>query len=360
MLQAVTLVLALAAPPLAAAPENAQDSLSIKAELKDVPAQGKEGPALVCEGTANVPNGIGLVAQLYYGTKAIDGKELFSDTAIVMNGKFSQVFPVFPQRNFPGRYVARLIYDPVLQGLNAPNFPRTVVEIPLQIGGPADVDREGQAVRDQLVGEIRALLAIGDQIKAKFDEFRGKPQEDREAVQKEWQDKTLEIRKRVDPRNHREYFILRLDLLADSGMEDLTGIVLSCGRCFVLDQRDKAVEGLTRLRQSCEYWIGEIQHPKLQDVGRMTESLEECRSIARKVLEKPDEPVLPARRRFLELMGILDKSVAADYHEAILGISDRAVAFFSAASDKSPDARKLHAELDGLLERFAATLRKRS
>lgn len=357
MLQAVTLFLSLsAAPALAQAPGDPQDRLALAGELKDVPAQGATGPTLLCEGTTNLPNGVSLVANLYYG-KPVEGRELFRGNATIKGGRFSHSFPVFSTRNFPGPYVARLVYDPVLQGLEAPNYPRTTVDLSLKIGGPQDIDREGQSVRNQLVAEIRALLAIADEMKAKVVEMKGKPQADREAAFTGWHEKSLEISARMDPRKHPEFFILNLDLVAHTAMEDLSATLISAARCFVRDQPDVMAEGLTRLRQSCEYWIGEVGRAKVQDVAKLAESVEECRSIARKLLESPDDPVLPARRRFLELIGTLDKSAPVVYHDIILTITDRAASFFTAAADKSPDAKALHAELDSLLNRFAGTLR---
>lgn len=353
MLQAVTLFLSLATGALQVAPEQ---PLTIRGELKEVPAQGTSGPSLLCEGTANLPNGVNLVAHLYYG-KPVEGRELFRDSAIVKGGKFSQEFPVFSKKNFPGPYVARLVYDQVLQDLSAPNYPRTVVEFTLQIGGPADIDREGQAVRDQVIGEIRALQAIGDEVRAKLDEMKDKPEADRQAVYNAWHERSLEIRKHVDARKHPEYFILKLDLLADTGMEDLTTILMSSARCFVLNQRDNMVEGLTRLRQSCEYWIGEVGRARVQDFGKLVETLEECRTIARTLAEKPDGPIAPARRRFLELIAGVDRSVPPDFHETVLSITDRGTSFFNAVADKSSDVKTIHAELDRLLNRLAGSLR---
>jgi len=346
MLQVVTLLLTLAA---------AQDPLVLKGELKEVPPQGKDGPSFLCEGITNLPNGADLVTHLYYG-RVDPGRELFKDTVIVKGGKFSQDFPIFAKRNFPGTYTVRIIYDPVLQGLGAADFPRTKVDILLQVGGVTDFDRESKAVRDELIGEIRGLVTLADQIKLKLEEMKEKPKEEREIPFKAWSEQTLELRKRLDPRKHPEYYILRLDLLANSGFEDLVGILMASARCFVLNQRENTLEGLTRLRQQCEYLIGEIGTPRLTDPSKMAASVEECRAIARKLLESPDAPVLPARRRFLELTAILDKSIPADFHDVVLGITSRAAAFFNAVSDKSPDVKKLHADLDGLLERFAGTL----
>ena len=356
MLQVVTLLLVLAAAPsFAKASEGEQESLVLKGELKEVPSQGKDSPSFLFEGTTNLPNGANVVTLLYYG-RVETGRELFKDSGIVKGGKFSQEFPIFAKRNFPGTYTVRLIYDPVLQNLGAADLPRTKVDVSLQVGGATDIERESKAVRDELIGEIRGLEAMADQIKLKLEEMKEKSKDEREAPYKAWYEQTLELRKRLDPRKHPEHYILRLDLLANSGFEELVGILMASARCFVLSQRENTLEGLTRLRQQCEYLIGEIGTPRLTDPSKMAASVEECRAIARKLLNSPDAPVLPARRKFLELIAILDKSIPADFHEVTLGITSRATAFFNAVSDKSPDTKKLHADLDGLLERFAGSL----
>jgi hypothetical protein len=232
-----------------------------------------------------------------------------------------------------------------------------VFDFTLQIGTAVDVDAEGKAVRGQLIAEIRALIAVADQMKAKLEVLREKPQAEREAPAKAWQQEVLEIRKRANPRSHPEYFILNLDFIADSGFEDLTNILNSCGRCFVLNKREEMIEGHTRLRQTGEYWIGEIANPRLTDYGQIASQVDECRKILRKLLDNPDEPLKPLRSRYLEITALLDKSVPPDFHDVILGATSRGAAFFAAVADKSPDVKQLHADLDGLLERFAGTLR---
>lgn len=346
MLHVVTLLLALAA----------QDSLTIKGSLKEVPAEGKEGPALLCEGTANLPNGSVLTATLYYD-KFAEGKELFRDFATVKDGAFVQDYPVFAKKNFPGNYVARFIYDPELQNLGGANFPRSFVDISLRIGGPEDVARESKAVREQLAGEIRAMTAIGQEVKLKLDELKDKPASAWDALISAWRDDAIRIQKRADPRKTREYVVLRLSFIADNGLEDLTSTLLSAAHCGAAGQRGLCLEGLTRLNQTAEKWISDISSPRLTDFAQMAALVDEGRALLRKVAETPDKPVLPSRRKFLEMTELLDKSVPETFHDVILGISDRASTFFAAASDKSPDLKTAHQDLDGLLRRFADTLR---
>jgi len=347
MLHVGTLLLALAA---------AQDSLTVKASLRELPAEGKSGPALFCEGTANLPNGSVLAAYLYYD-KVIEGKELFRDFSTVKSGAFTQDYPVYSKKNFPGKYIARFLYDPALQNLGAPDFPRTVVDVVLQIGGPEDVARETKAVQQQLAGELRAMIALGEQVKAKLDDLKGKPASAWDPLIAAWRDETNRIQKRADPRRVREYMILKLDVIADNGLEDLSGMLLGSARCAAGGQHGGCLEGLTRLNQTAAKWIGDIASPRLTDFGQMAALLDEGRALIQKVTDHPDQPVLPARRKFLEMTELLDKSVPEAFHEAVLGIGSRAAAFFIAASDKTADVKTLHDDLDGLLQRFATTLR---
>lgn len=353
MLQVASLLLlALAAGPA----EGKQDTLALTAELKDVPAQGKDGPRFQLEGTTNLGNGAVLVAYLYY-EKIDTGREIYKDTPLVKNGKFSQDFPVFRTRTFPGTYFARVIYEPNLQNLGGADFPRGVFDFKLQIGDGKDVDREGKGVRDLLVAEIRALLAVADEMKAKFDEMKSKTPADRDEQLRVWRERASQIRERANPRKNPELYLLRLDVIADAGFEDQINLLMACGRAFVLQQRESMNEGFTRLKQACDVYIGDIAYPRLTDFTQMAGSVDECRALLRKLIDNPDQPVLPVRRRFIELTALLDKSVPVDYREVILGAISRGAALFNAVSDKTPDARQLHADLDGLLERFAATLR---
>jgi hypothetical protein len=346
MLYVVTLLLALAA----------QDPLTIKGSLKEVPAEGKAGPALLCEGTANLPNGSVLSAYLYY-EKAVEGRELHRDFAIVKAGAFTQEYAIYAKKNFPGKYIARYVYDPDLQNLGASEFPRTTVDFLLQVGSPEDVDRESKAFRAQLAGEIRAMMALGQEVKLKLDELKDKPASAWDALLAGWRDESTRIQKRVDPRKRREYFILRLASIADNGFEELAATLLSAARCGAAGQPGLCHEGLTRLNQTAEKWISDISSPRLTDFAQMAALVDECRALLRKVAESPDQPLLPSRRKFLEMTELLDKSVPGDFHEGVLGISDRASTFFGAAADKSPDLQKAHQDLDGFLQRFANTLR---
>jgi hypothetical protein len=344
---AILLLLSLSAP---------QDVPTVKAELKDIPAKGAEAPLILCEGSTSLSDGAVLGTYLYYG-RIIEGKELFRDFATVKAGKFTQDFPIFPKRNLPGKYTVRLTYNPGLQVNGVADFAPTRVDVELQIGNADDYEREAKVVRDQLVAEIRGLAALGDQVKAKIKELQGKPADAWAPLIAGWHAQTIEIQRRTLPRSVPEYKVLNLDLIADTGMENLCSIFLSAARCAAGGQPGPAVEGLTRLRQTAEYWTGEIASPKLTDPLQMVALIENARKLLREALANPDAPVLPARRKFVEMNALLDKSVPEDFHPSVLEIGSRSVAYFNALADKQAGAKELHAELDKALERISAALR---
>lgn len=347
MLHVVPLLLALAA---------AQDTLTIQGSLKELPAEGKDGPAIACEGTANLPNGCVLSATLYYG-EAIPGRELAREFVTVKNGAFSHSYSVYPKRNFPGNYTLRVLYEPDLQSVGAPDFPRTWSNFRLRIGDAKDVDRETQAVREQLAAELRGMLAMGEQVRAKLDELQEKPASEWEPLIRGWRDETNKVIRRSGSRRVREYFILDLDLIADQGPEALSSLILLAARNASRGHRDACLDALRQLRQNVDKWVAELSVVRVTDVDRQVAMVQEVRTLLRAMIEDPDQRVLPVRRKFLETMDLLDKSVAETLHGDILDATSRAAALFEAVSDKTPEAKKLHAELDGLLQRFADSLR---
>jgi hypothetical protein len=327
----------------------------LKAELKEVPAEGKTPPLILCEGSAGLPNGVTLNTYLYYGRS--DGKTIFKDTATVSDGKFVQDFPVFPKRILPGKYIARIVFNPALQNQAIPGAKETTLDITLQIGTTEDFEREAKLIRGQLSGEIQALVALGEEVKAKIEELKGKPAGAWADSLKEWTRKAVVVQGRAHPTKVPEYGILSLDLIADSGLENLSGILNSAARYAAAGKAGDALEGLTRLRQTGEYWIGEINSPKLTDPRDYLKVIESARKLIQETLSNPDAPALPARRKFVEMNALLQKSLPEEFQPAVLEIGTRSVAFFNAVSDKDAQMKDLHGELDKLLDRLAAPFR---
>ncbi|HVE38767.1 MAG TPA: hypothetical protein VNM14_02695 [Planctomycetota bacterium] len=341
-----------AAPGAAQAPE-------IKGELRDVPPQGKAAPSFLCEGTTNLPDGALLNAYLYYG-QVNQGREIAKDTTTIKGGKFTQDFEPFPKskKNLAGKYIARFRFDPNFQA-QAMAFATINVDIVLQHGTPQDVERETKAIRDQLVGEIRAYAAMGDEVKAKIQELKDKPADAWQALFKSWVEKSSDIQRRNYPLKVPEYRVLNLDQVADGGLENLGGILISAAKHATLGEAETAREGLTRLRQTIDYLVDEIASPKLTEPGQILALIESARKLVKDALARPDDPVLPARRKFVEMNALLQKSLPEDVQANVLEIGTRAVSFFTALADKQANAKELHKELDETFDRLLAALRNR-
>src|SRR3989442_13268566 len=101
LMAALSILCACAAPQGTAA-----ETAVIKGELKDVPAQGKTGPLILCEGATNLPDGALINVYLYYD-HVREGREIGKDTTPVKGGKFSHDLQPFLKKNLAGKYIAR-------------------------------------------------------------------------------------------------------------------------------------------------------------------------------------------------------------------------------------------------------------
>jgi len=329
-----------------------------KAELKDMAPQGKSGPSVLCEGTTNLPDGALIDASLYYD-HVNEGKAIAKEVATVKGGKFTMDFQPFPRssKNLAGKYVAVLRFSTALQNRAFAGFTDARSRIEAQFGTVQQFETEAAGVRAKLAAEVQAMSALGDQVRAKIQELKGKPAEDWKPFLKEWGEKAVQIQVRADPLKVPEYNVLGLDLIATSGLERLTGILNSAARYAAAGKSDDALEGLTRLRQTGEYWVGEIASPRVTNPRDIVKLIESARKLLADALAAADANPLPARRKFLEINSILQKSLPEDFQPLILEAGTQAADFFRALSDKEPNVRELHAKLDQTLERMAAPLK---
>jgi len=231
MLHIAFLTASLVATLACQAAQGAAQAPEIKGELRDVPPQGNASPSFLCEGTTNLPDGALLNAYLYYD-RVNEGREIAKDTTTVKGGKFTQDFTPFPKskKNLAGRYVARFRFSLAFQGQAFPGLADTKVDIVLQHGTPQDVERETKEIRDRLAGEIRAYAAMGDEVKTKITELKDKPADAWQAPYKSWVEKSADIQKRNYPLKVPEYRVLNLDQIADGGLENLGGILISASK----------------------------------------------------------------------------------------------------------------------------------
>jgi hypothetical protein len=328
-----------------------------KAELKDVPAQGKTGPMVFCEGTTNLPDGALIDAHLYYD-HIYEGRAIAKEVVTVKGGKFSMDFMPFPKskKNMAGKYVVDLRFTKALQNQAFAGVADGRGRGEARIGTEDQARAEAAAIRAQLAGEVQAVVALGDQVKAKIQELKGKPADDWKPLLKEWVAKSNEIQVRADPTKVREYAVLHLDGIATSGLEGLAGTLNASAKCASAGLLEEAREGLTRLRQTGEYWIDDISAPRLTSPQELLKHIESARKLLKDALANPDGNPLPARRKFLEMNALLQKSLPEDYQPIVLEIGTLAADFFTALADKEPSARELHGKLDKSLEKIAVPL----
>ena len=151
--------------------------------------------------------------------------------------------------------------------------------------------------------------------------------------------------------------MLGLDAVADPGIENLCAIFMSAARAASLGQAESAIEGLTRLQQTIVYWVSEIAAPRLTDPAQILALIEKVRALLRDALKTPDTPVLPLRRKFMEMNSLLDKSIPPDFHVAVLDLESRSVGYFNALADKLEGTQDLQQGMDRALEKLADALR---
>ena len=328
-----------------------------KAELQDVAPQGKTGPSVSCEGTTNLPDGALIDASLYFD-HIYEGRAVAKSVATAKGGKFTMDFRPFPnsKKNMAGKYIAVFRFNQALQNQAFGGFADGTGKTETQFGTPQEFEAEAAAVRAKLAGEIQALVAIGDQVRAKMKELKGKPAEEWKPLVDAWVKESVQSQVRADPARVREYYVLRLDGIATSGMEGLAGTLAASARCAAGGRFEEAHEGLTRLRQTGEYWTSEISSPKLTDPRDVFKLIESARKLLSETLANTDAPPLPARRKFVEMNALLQKSLPEDFQPLILEVGTLAADFFRALSDKEPNLRELHAKLDKALEKLVAAL----
>jgi len=328
----------------------------LKAEVKDVAAEGDGRPSILCEGTTNLPNGARVELYLFYG-RLDDGPVIARNSFTVQDGKFSHPVHPYKKKNLPGKYGLRLVYNPDLQDQRIAGFKNGVFDLPFRFGTDADFEREAKVFRSQLAAELQAMVDLGEELKTQIDKLQGKPASDWAPLQKKWMEQTHDIMKRADPHANQEYNALNIDHPATTGLENLAGILNSAARYAAGGRGKEALEGITVLRQTAQYLIGEMNAPKLTSGGQVVDLVDAAKKLLREVVAKPDQPVLPARRKFLEMNTLLQKSMPEEVQPTILEIGKASAAFFNAVADKEPGVKELHAELEKLLENIAAPLR---
>lgn len=336
----------------------ASEAPVLKGSLKDLPPEGKMGPAFQIDATTNLPDGALVDVHLFYD-QIDDGRHVATTVATVKGGRLREDLVAFPgsKKNLAGKYIARMRYTGALQNLNIAGFSDGRSETQLQVGTDADFQAESKAFRALLSAELQAMIALADQVKAALEGKKLKTPDEWTPLLKEWGSKAVDIQARANPQRIKEFKVLGLDLIADSGLENLTGILVSAARHAAGGVPADALEGLTRLRQTAEYLLGEVNSARLTTPAQILRTIESARGILKDSVSQPDVSVLFMRRRFVESNALLQKSLPGELQPMVLEIGAGAAAFFNALADKDPQAKDLYAEVDKILQKLAATLR---
>jgi len=258
----------------------------------------RDEPRIVCEGTADLPEGSRLELKIYYGAYE-PGRDLQYRSALVRGGAFAQEFFIFPGTNLPGRYTLRTTFP---SGASR-NFP-------FRIGAPVDGERGRAKVLEGLARDIRAIVALADD--ASPDRF-----------QKAW---SLAEKAARSP----ECKALRLEDVAGEGMTDLCRRLKSVAAARSAFDR-KAQRLLDRL--ASEQIGGDA-------LGGLAEEL------------RGTLGAVSGRKDFTAALLRLQVKAPARHHAALVELASTAVTLFDESCPKEEKERKLRQEVEPLILRL--------
>lgn len=336
-----------------------QDEYTITAAFREAPdAGGGKRPALVCEGTTNLPNRARLDLVFFFDDPKLR-VEMGRDAIEVREGRFScEVGLYTPPRNLAGLHSARVVFDPHLQRPGLQQARRIQVEARLQAGSPDDAENDRRTWGRKLVGEIEAMTSPAEaEAQARYIRDKAAGKHDR----KEWDRFIGEAEERTHEILHRvvrvpEYKALRFGDGADVGLEELRDLTLhyirSCLRVLnnPNDLHGPAVlrEAWNLLKRSKQKKIHSVFPPQ-GDAKLLTGLGEEALKVLKDSMEADEKGRARAWSKFRETIVTLDSRAPGTFHEAIIGLAAEAAPFFEALGADREKARPL---LEALERRF--------
>ncbi len=338
----------------------APDAYTIEAAARDLPAEGGNPPAILVEGTSNLPEGTRIdVDASFFFKKA---ERLISRNTHVSKGRFLFRLPIFAERNLAGRYVINVRFYPDLQ-LN-PEIRRTLgadcklinKKFMFEIGDEKVAKEDQRRVYGRLADEFRALAAIAEEINArsnnpprgtdgKFDNGAWKK------LTGEWNLRA----KNIMNRNIRvtEYRAFGLhDFVLDT-TECLCGSIhqLALFTEYALlkpeDLHGAALFQQVRLR------FNQTIQESLESVNLSTPTREEMLSMVEDIRQGlhaapglSGGPLKEARDRFRKAVLRLDASVPPLLHEPVARLAGDSASFFEAVEGKTKEVAPMLDRLD--------------
>ncbi len=327
-------ILACSAPQAAPAP-----GFKIAATLAEAP-----GPQLVCEGTAEVPDGIVLNLELF-----IDGRgdALARQVVRVKDGKFRMPFDVFrgAERNLPGHYRVRISYHAAFQPKPLPDVDAFHVFVPLKIGTADEIVAAQRTVRERLLRDLKEFAVIADDVQAAFEAAKGKidPADWRTRTEG-WKARCLAIEKRAakDP----DYAALNYSHLTQSGTETLRNMLRQIVEVGGAGRAADLQVGRQRLDAMLRAMILETAPAGSTAAERRT-LVGQARGALVSALDTQGGAALAAcRRGFSEALLKLNLKAPPEARDALLEISGLGSAYFDVVEASRERAQKLQPDLD--------------
>ncbi len=333
MANASLLLLCLLAPQAAPAP-----GFKLAGTLAEAP-----GPRLVCEGTAEVPDGIVLNLELF-----IDGRAeaLANQLVRVKDGKFAVPFDAFKgaERNLPGNYRTRISYHPAFQPKPLPDVDAFQIFIPLKIGTSDEIIAAQRSVRERLIRDLREFSAIADDVHAAFEACKGQiDPADWTKRTEAWKTRCLAIEKRTsrDP----DYAALNYGTITMSGTENLRNTlrqiveVAGAGRAADLQAGRQRLDGAIRGMILETAPAGSTGAERRDLVGR-------ARGALVSALDTQGPALAACRRTFTDAVLKLSLKAPPEARDALLEISGLGASYFEQIEASRERGQKLQPDLD--------------
>jgi hypothetical protein len=315
-----------------------QGNPKITASLVEAP-----GPKLVCEGTAEMPNGIVLNIEIFFEKQP---EKITHQQVRVKDGAWSAPFLLFKgrERNLPGRYRVRVHYHPAFQPRPLENVDAYFVEATSQIGTAEEIETAHKAVRERLVADLKAFKALADEIQAAFEAAKGKPEPaDWKKRVEGWKKACAEIEDRaaLDP----DYKALNFGRVTQTGTEYLREKVRAlvefggAGREADLRLGKEQLEGMIRSI------IIEIA-PEGSTTADRRQLIGQARGALTSALEAEGPAFAACKRAFIEAVFRLSLKAEGLAREILQQVNEDGVVYFDTADADREKAKPLYPALD--------------
>lgn len=320
----------------------ALDNPKITATLSDAP-----GPKVLCEGTAEMPDGVVLNVEIFYDKQP---EKLDYQQVLVKGGVFTASFALYKrrERNLPGDYKVRVHYHNAFQRKPLENVDNYFVEAAARIGTKDEIEAAHKDARERLSGQLKGFKLVADDIAAAFDAANGKPDP------KDWTKRVggwkkavsdLEDAVGLDP----DYKALGYGRVTLSSIEYLREKVRAlvefggAGRAADLRTGREQLDGMIRSI------LLEIA-PAGSSTAERTQLIGQARAALTQAMDAEGPEFAAAKRAFTESVFRLNLKAGGLAQEILRQIAEDGVVFFDTADAERNKAKPLIPPLDKKLQ----------